>query len=282
MEPSTPLRSLLTFALLLAVNCISGSAQGTVTGSLKIGEQRYGLKHITAVRVPNTFDANKKATRLSLSDLPVTEEALRDPMGVARLKGKGGFHGVVLEIGDERSYISMNIWSSDHDIIVSMSGTMDEVTLASQTSTQITGKIEDLEKTFSDTTFKLSSEFSAPLQEQPEAPKGATKTGSAVSELESVRVYLAMRKAVRAADMKTIQKLARYPQDFEGADGQKFVKLMQSEEPLNIEVVEASESGDTASLTVTGTLEGKAIRRSFQMQKKEGKWSTNNDNWEAN
>ena len=82
--------------------------------------------------------------------------------------------------------------------------------------------------------------------------------------------------------MATVRKLARYPQDFEGANGEKFVKLMQEEEPLGIAVVEASESGDTATLTVTGTQAGKELRRTFQMEKKDGKWSTKNDNWQAN
>ncbi|MDZ7638543.1 MAG: hypothetical protein U5J83_09905 [Bryobacterales bacterium] len=59
-----------------------------------------------------------------------------------------------------------------------------------------------------------------------------------------MKVYLAMRQAIRTADMATIKKLARYPQDFEGlCTRAKFVKMMQEEEPQGIQVEVASEAG---------------------------------------
>lgn len=266
---------LLRTALLLALCALPSVSETAVNGYLKIGDAEYPMTHVTAIRVPNTFQPEQFATRLSLSDLPVTEEQLRDSLGVARLKSQGGFHGVTLEIGDERSYVSMNLWSSDHATMVSMSGTMDEVQLTAQTPALIVGQVNGLK-------FELDAGFSATLKDPPPAPKGEVKSGAAAADLESVKVYLAMRRAIRAADMAAIAKLARYPRDFEGADGAKFVKLMQEEEPTEIAVVEASETGETATLTVTGTQDGKPIRRTFQMEKKDGKWSTKNDNWQAN
>lgn len=282
-KPIHSLRTrLLQAALLFALCALSASAQTSVNGILKIGDAEYQLKHITAVRMPDSFTPERFVTRLSLSDLPVTEEQLRDSLGVARLKSNGGFHGVTFDIGDERSYVSMNLWSSDHNTIVSMSGTMDQLELTAQTTALVAGQVRGLQQTVNGMNFELNAGFSAVIKSAPPAPKGEKKQGAAAAELESVKVYLAMRKAIRAGDMATIRKLARYPQDFEGADGEKFVKLMQEEEPLGIEVAEASESGDTATLTVTGTQAGKEIRRTFQMEKKDGKWSTKNDNWQAN
>ncbi|MCC7340466.1 MAG: hypothetical protein IT170_05210 [Bryobacterales bacterium] len=274
--------SVFGLMLLLLAGGMPGAAQGPASGALKVGDQQYELKYVTAVRVPQTFDETKQATRLSLSDLPVSEEALRDRLGISKLKNKGGFHGVTFEIGDERSYVSMNLWSSDHDVIVSMSGTMDELVLSSQTDSQISGAVNGLSNTVNGMLFQVSAKFAAPVKAQPATPKADVKKGTAAAELESVKTYLAMRKAVRSADMETIRRLARYPQDFEGADGEKFVKLMQTEEPLNLEVLEASEAGDTATLTVSGVLEGKPISRKFEMKKAEGKWSTKNDNWQSN
>jgi hypothetical protein len=37
-----------------------------------------------------------------------------------------------------------------------------------------------------------------------------------------------------------------------------------------------------ARLTVIGTLAGKPIRKTFDMQKKDGRWTTNKDNRQAN
>lgn len=274
--------SALGLLLLLLAGGRSGFAQEAASGMLKIGDQQYELKYVTAVRIPDTFDENRQATRLSLSDLPVSEADLRDRSGISTLKSKGGFHGVTFDIGDERSYVSMNLWSSDHSLIVSMSGTMGEVSLSGQTATGIAGEVKDLANTVSGVLFSVSARFSASVKPQPEAPKADVKKGAATAELESVKTYLTMRKAVRAADMETIRKLARYPQDFEGAAGEQFVKLMQSEEPMDIQVLEAWEAGDTATLTVSGVLEGKPISRKFEMQKVKGKWSTKNDNWQSN
>ncbi|MDZ7637322.1 MAG: hypothetical protein U5J83_03570 [Bryobacterales bacterium] len=217
-----------------------------------------------------------------MSDLPVTEEQLRDNLGVASLKSKGGFHGVTFEIGDERSYVSMNLWSSDHSTMISMSGTMDELELTAQTPALIAGQVKNLRNTVNGLKFELYTGFSALLKDLPSTPKAEMKQGAAAADLEPVKVYLAMRQAIRTADMATIKKLARYPQDFEGPDGAKFVKMMQEEEPQGIQVEEASEAGETATLTVSGTQAGKPIRRTFQMEKKDGKWSTKNDNWQAN
>ena len=275
-------RRLLRAALLLALCTVCSSAQSSISGILKIGDAEYQLKHITAVRIPDQFRPERLVTRLSLSDLPVTEAQLRDSLGVSRLKSKGGFHGVTFDIGDERSSVSMNLWSSDHTTIVSMSGTMDQVELTTQTPALIAGQIKKLQQTVNGLKFEVDAAFSAPIEAPPSQTAIEMKKGAAAMELESVKVYLAMRKAVRAADMDTIRKLARYPQDFEGAEGLKFVKLMQQEEPHGITVTEAAETGDTATLTVTGTLEGKEIRRTFEMQKVSGKWSTKNDNWQSN
>lgn len=282
MNSTTTFPRVLSLAILGTVLSLLAYPQQAVNGYLKIADKQYEMTHITAIRVPNVFHDDQFATRISLSDLPVTEQQLRDTLGVARLRGHGRFHGVTLEIGDERSYISMNLWSSDHDTIISMTGTIDELELMAQTPELIIGQVKNFQQTMNNLTFELTAGFSAALKQPPAEPKRDMKTGAAAAELESVRVYLAMRKAVRAGNMPTIRKLARYPQDFEGPEGEKFVKLMQAEEPLNLEVVEASEADDTARLTVKGILEGKEIRRTFQMLKLDGKWSTKNDNWQAN
>lgn len=275
-------RRLLPAAILLALSALTASAQSSVNGYLKIGDTRYEMKHITAVRVVDTFRPELFATRLSLSDLPVTEEQLRDPLGIASLKTKGGFHGVTFEIGDQRSSVSMNLWSSDHAVIVSMSGTMDAVELTAQTPTLIIGQVKNLHDTVGGLQFELYAGFSSAIKDLPSVPKGETKQGAAAADLEPVKVYLAMRQAIRTGDMTAIKQLARYPQDFEGPEGAAFLKLMQEEEPKDIKVLEASEMGEVATLTVSGTKAGEPVRRTFQMQKKDGKWSTNNDNWQAN
>lgn len=274
-----PSLCLLFGVLLLAAG---SRAEIKVSGTLTLNNVAHPISQVTAVRLPSTFADGALVTRVVLSDLPVPAATLRENIGLMTLRQKGGLHAVMLEFSDTRSYTTLNLVSSDHNTSVSMSGTMDVLQLTTHSPTRIEGTLKREASTMGDLTFSMDITFAADIEAY-EAPKmGAVKKGAEAQALESVKAYLAMRKAVRAADLATIRKLARYPQDFESADGLKFVKMMQSEEPTNIEVLEASEGADVATLTVTGTLEGKPIRRTFDMQKKEGRWTTNNDNWQAN
>lgn len=283
-HPIPPRQFDASLGLLLGLFLIASSAfaENKVFGTLTLNDVAYPISQVTAVRLPSSFADGALVTRVVLSDLPVPGAAVREDIGLMTLRQKGGLHAVMLEFSDTRSYTTLNLVSSDHNTSVSMSGTMDALQLVTHSPTRLEGTLKREASTMGDLTFSMDLIFTADIEAH-EAPKmGAVKKGAEAQALESVKAYLAMRTAVRAADMATIRKLARYPQDFEGADGLKFVKMMQSEEPTNIEVVEASEGNEVATLTVTGTLEGKPIRRTFDMQKKEGRWTTNNDNWQAN
>jgi hypothetical protein len=281
-KPLSPLGASLRIVLAFLLVATAALAEVRATGTLTLNDAAYPISNVTALRLPSTFADGALVTRVVLADLPVPAAALRENIGLMTLRQKGGLHAVMLEFSDTRSYTTLNLVSSDHNTSVSMSGTMDVLQLTTHSPTRIEGALKREASTMGDLTFSMDITFAADVEAY-EAPKmGAVKKGAEAQALESVKAYLAMRKAVRAADLVTIRKLARYPQDFESADGLKFVKMMQSEEPANIEVVEAAEGADVATLTVTGTLEGKPVRRTFDMQKKEGRWTTNNDNWQAN
>ncbi len=240
------------------------------------------MTQATAVRLPSSFVGGSLVTRLALSDVPVTHEQLRAPFGLNEVKQQGAVHAITLEFSDDRSYTTLNVVSSDHDTSVSMSGTLDGLQLEMHTEQRVAGRLEMEERTMGNLRFAMALDFAVDPQQAPAVKQGPSKVGADAQSLDSVKAYLAMRKAIAAADLEAIRKLARYPQDFEGADGLKFVKMMQTEEPTGIEVVEASEGEDTATLTITGKKGDKAIRKTFDMQKKDGRWTTNNDNWEAN
>ncbi len=244
--------------------------------------EEYPIKHAVGVRLPSFFADGDLVTRVALSDVPVTHDQLRASFGLAALKQQGGIHAITLEFSDSRSYTTMNVVSSDRDTSVSLSGTVEQLQLKLHTPEIVAGSLKQEERSMSDLKFAMAIDFAVDVAQQVAPKTGPLKTGAEAQTLESVKAYLAMRKAVRENDLSTIRKVARFPQDFEGPEGAKFVKLMQSEEPSNIEVVEASQGNDTATLTVTGTKDGKPVRKTFDMQKKDGRWTTKNDNWEAN
>ncbi len=252
----------------------------TVTGTLQIDGKTYPLTHAIAVRVPGPFNPATLVTRAAFTDAPITPEELRSNTALLAREKASPIHGVTIECSDDRSSFSLALINSENSASASISGTMHQFNFVTHSPQRIKGTYKLPERSFGPLRLAIDVDFDLPVT--PPAPKGDVKKGAEAQTLESVKAYLALRKAVQALDLPTIQKLARFPQDFQGPDGLKFVKLMKEEEPTGIVVVEASETADTATLTITATKDGKPIKKTFDMQRKDGRWTTNNDNWEAN
>jgi hypothetical protein len=255
----------------------------SVSGKLQIDGKPYALNQAIAVRTSSTFLSGAPITRVAFTDAALTQAELLSPTSLLARMKQSPIHGVTMEFSDDRGYFSLSLIDSSQRTAASISGTMENFKLTKHTPQQVVGRYTMPERSLGKLRLAIDLEFDVtPVAPPAAAPKGALKRGPEAQSLASVKAYLAMRKAVQALDLAAIQKLARYPQDFQGPDGLKFLKLMKEDEPTGIAVVEASEGADTATLTVTGTKAGKPIRKTFDMQLKDGRWTTNNDNWEAN
>lgn len=271
-------------AIALAGICLAALplVADSVKGTLQMDGKVYPLSHAIGVRVPSSFLSGAVITRLAFSDAPISEEALRSNTGIVTRMKEGPIHGLTMEFSDDKGYFSLSTINSDQLTSASTSGTMEQFQFTKHTPQQVAGSYKMPDRSLGKLRLGIDVQFDVAPIAAPVVSKGSVKKGADVQSLASVKAYLAMRKAVQALDLVAIQKVARYPQDFQGADGLKFVKMMKEEEPTGITVVEASEGADTATLTVTGMKGGKPIRKTFDMQLKDGRWTTNNDNWEAN
>ncbi len=255
----------------------------SVSGTLQIDGKPYPLNQAIAIRTSSTFLSGAPITRVAFTDAAITQAELLSPTSLLARMKQSPIHGLTMEFSDDRGYFSLSLIDSSQNTTASLSGTMENFKFTKHTPQQVAGRYTMAERSLGKLRLAIDLQFDVtPLAPPAAAPKGALKKGSEAQSLASVKAYLAMRKAVQTLDLAAIQKLARYPQDFQGPDGLKFLKLMKEDEPTGIIVVEASEGPDTATLTVTGTKAGKPIRKTFDMQLKDGRWTTNNDNWEAN
>lgn len=254
----------------------------SVTGTIHLDGKPYPLKQAIGVRVASPFLAGALVTRVAFSDAAITQDQLISNMGLLMRMKQSPIHGVSMEFSDDRSYFSLSIINSEQTASASLSGTMEQFTFKVHSPQQVSGTFRMPERSLGGLRLAMDLDFDVAINAAPVIDKGFIKKGAEAQTLASVKAYLAMRKAVQAVDIPAIQKVARFPDDFKGPDGLKFVKLMKEEEPTGIVVVEASEGQAIASLTITGIREGKQIRRTFDMQLKDGRWTTNNDNWEAN
>lgn len=254
----------------------------SVTGTVQVDGKEYPVNHAVGVRVVGPFSSKALVTRVAFSDAPITPEQLRSNTGLLSRTKEGPIHGVTMEFSDDRGYFSMSLIHSEQSSSASISGTMERFQFTTHSPEQVKGTFKMPERSVGSLRLAMDLDFDVSVIAAPVAQKGSVKKGAEAQSLPSVKAYLAMRRAVQALDLAAIQKVARYPQDFQGPEGLKFVKMMKEDEPAGIVVIEASQGADTATLTVTGTKAGKPVRKTFDMQLKDGRWTTNNDNWEAN
>ncbi|MCX6606928.1 MAG: hypothetical protein NTV52_25560 [Acidobacteria bacterium] len=269
------------FAAMLGVLTVPLCAE-SVTGSISFDGKTYPLHQAVAVTVPSPFLANALVTRIALSDAPISPDQLRSKTDILTQMKQGPIHGLTLEFSDDRAYFSLSTINSDQNGSASLSGTMEQFQFKLHSPQQVTASFKMPARSLGNLRLAIDVDFDLKVLAPPVVQQGAIKKGADAQSLASVKAYLAMRKAVQLLDLAAIRKVARFPQDFQGPDGLKFVTLMKEEEPTGIVVVEATEGAEKATLTVTGTKDGKQIRKTFDMQWKDGRWTTNNDNWEAN
>ena len=272
---------LILVALFLALPA-SPLLADSVTGTIQLDGKTFPLNHATGIRVPGPFSKTDLVTRVAFTDAAITPEELRSPIGILTRMKQGSIHGVSMEFSDDRGYFSLSVINSEKTSSASISGTMEQFSFTTHSPQQVTGAFKMQPRTLGELRLAIDVEFNVAIGAAPVVQKGPLKKGADAQALPSVQAYLAMRKAVQAGDLAAIRKVARFPQDFQGPDGLKFVQMMKQDEPVGIVVVEASQGETTATLTVTGTKDGKPIRKTFDMQLKDGRWTTNNDNWEAN
>jgi hypothetical protein len=274
---------LFVFPWLAALSfLVSPLLADSVSGTIQRNGKSYPLQHAVGVRVASSLGSGGLVTRVAFSDAMISPEQLRSATGLLMRTKEGPIHGLTMEFSDDRSSFSLSVIHSEQNGGASLAGTMEQVQFTTHTAQQVAGTCKMAERRMGNLRLAADFQFAVSIGPAAAPQTGVAKKGAAVQSLASVQAYLAMRKAVQALDVAAIQKLARYPQDFQGPDGLKFAKMMKEDEPTGIVVVEATQGADTATLTVTGMRAGKAIRKSFTMQLKDGRWTTNNDNWEAN
>lgn len=130
-----------------------------VIGSLTLDGKQHAITKVIAVRVASSFVGGTLVTRMALSDAALTPEQLRTTFGVTSAMKQGPLHGITLEFSDDRSYASLNLFSTDHKTSVSMSGTMESLKLRKHSPQEVAGTLKMEERKFGELRFALDLEF---------------------------------------------------------------------------------------------------------------------------
>ncbi|MEZ5402167.1 MAG: hypothetical protein R2729_21010 [Bryobacteraceae bacterium] len=257
---------------------------GTASGTMTLNGQAIAVKHAYAVQIPDWFDKTKMATRLVVSDSPMAETALHDEIELMRLAREGGVNALQFEIGAERSSLSLSILSAKIEGSLSSSRSFDAATIPVFTASRIEGSLSIEPKTLGSMTYaydvKFAADIAPKLVKTPPAAPTAADTAAAIKSA-SGKAYLAWVAALRAGDKAKLMALAspevgRMIDQPDFADKLELVKAMM---PSEIKVLKATETGDDATLAVSGLQDGQKQNGTITMKRTGGKWGLVKESW---
>lgn len=274
------LRPAAPACLLLAVTAGALYGQSSAAGRLTIGKDTFELKYAAAALVPDSSDKTKTATRIVLADKPIPADVVDDEGQIWDLKEKG-YHGLQVDITQDKANYSLFVISDTVQGTVSRSGTFHPEQLSVFTEKRVEGAFEVAPEEHAGTTIGYSVKFAAAVAPREAAPTPAD--AAAAAGKVSTRAYLALTAAIRAGDKQKILEMS--PPDRRAAvDTPQFpemLKMAQLMLPQNIQVLKATETGDTARLVARGSVEGKPQRGKIYMTRLNGKWIMASETWGA-
>lgn len=254
--------------LLFAASALYGQ---TASGTLTIGKDQFELKHAGAVKI-------KDGTRIVLADKPIPPDVLDDEAQVWDLKDKG-YHGLQIDIAENRQNHTTFVISSTMPGTLTMSGTFHPERLSVFTAKRVEGSLEAQPEETAGTVVGYQVKFAADIM-PPEAAPTAVDQAAAVGK-ESTKAYLALVAAIHAGDKQKILDLA--PPDKRAViDTPQFpemLKLVQAMTPTNIRVLKATETGDHAKLLASGSMDGAKQRGKIYLNRVNGKWTMVSESW---
>jgi hypothetical protein len=261
----------MTIALLLLISAAEALHGQTASGTLTIGNDQFEMKYSAAALA-------KGGTRIVLADKPIPEDVIDDEGQIWDLK-RSGFHGLQVDITQDKQNYSIFVISSTLEGSLTHSGTFDASRLTVFTDKRVEGALDAAPEKTGENTVGWSVKFAANVTPPEAAPTPADQTAAASKQ--STKAYLALVAAIHAGDKKTILDLAppdRRPM-IDTPQFPEMLKMVQAMTPTDVLVLKAAETGDHARLVARGKLDGSPRRGKIYLNRVNGKWIMANESW---
>ena len=240
-------------AIIVCTMAAASAEDGTAAGTLTVDGKATKLAYAYAMAEPDPFDRTKEAVRITLSDVPLTPDALGDPFALQKMTQAGKLHAIVALVQQPKTIATTILYDAGFKWdSVSVAGTNNIFDPRRFDMTTVSGKLYTAKPdTFGpkDVTYEFSATFSAPIQRQ---------SASAVTALAPraddpiVKAAMAYLKAARVGDAAAL-KQAVVPdaaKDLDGAHGKEIVDMLRAMASPAGTVTGVETSGDTATVTV--------------------------------
>lgn len=257
---------------LALTSALLNAGQGTASGTLTVQGHTIAMKHAQAVAIED-------GTRLVVSDAPIPASALQDHFELMRLTREGKVNAIQIEIGASKTSLGTAIMSNKLEASVSTATMLDPKAIPVFTSTRLEGALS-----IPASSLGPMNGIQHPVRRRhyPTHYQGRAHPRRHRQRLQSpLRAGLPPSvAAVRAGNKaRLLVFLAPCPKVIHQPDFAEKLGFIQAMLPADIQVLKAEESGDSSTLTVTGTEEGKRKEGTVKLTRQAGKWSIERESW---
>jgi hypothetical protein len=269
----------LAFANWLVLTATMALSAGTASGTMEVNGKVIQLTHAYALLVENWMEKDQNATVLLLSDRPLSDKVLKEKANIFDYRD-AGMNGIKMEFYGSGDNYSMNIVGGGVEGSFSSSGTFDASQFTVFEPAKIAGKIA-AERDFGQTQFKYDVSFETEVRPRQVKKKATPEEMKSAQNTESAKAYVAFNQAVRDGKLDAI-RAGVVPERAEMMDKPEFkdvLAMIQMMMPSEIQVVKATEEGDSAELELIGKDGDKEKEGTASLRNVNGKWLVAGESW---
>jgi hypothetical protein len=280
------MRILLCVSLIVTC-CSYGLDLGQASGKIESAGKTVKFKHSFATIVPDSFDKTQTNFLVILCDQPIPKEVEQDPddlMDFSRETSANALRIQSSRSGEEVSWQSVGN-ALGRALGRSLSGNQQRIKWQGSTDSHLQATFED-ESVQMD--YRLKVEFHAELVTIPPEPPITAADRLAATKSPATASYLALQRALMAGNKLKMMSLVdqTVAARMDTPDFAKDLKIVQSMQPRQIQVVRVTENADSAKLIAYGVAPAfgpgskpKAQVGKITMIKQDGTWKLKRESW---
>ena len=239
-------------------------------GTLEVEGRKLTITNVYVRKGPAKFEKGKETLQILVADRELPLAVRTDPDAVRELMWNQQVNAMEFEIDGDTLHYSLRTEKGN----LSGSRSPNPLKLAI-TPTHVKGKMA-LEE---EGKYKLDADVDAAIERAPVEVPPTPADAAAARKSEAAKTYFALQAALMRGDKAGMMKLVdpEKAKMMDTPDFAQMLKIVQSMQPKNIQVLKATETGETAELIVTGDA-GKQ-RGKAKMAKPNGQWLVMKESW---
>ena len=262
--------ALLSMVAVAAWGQAAGMAPGTAKGTFVAGGKTVQMKHVYALIKPDTFEETKDTLFLFFTDVPVTDDMVREEFGLSQPFRDGKLTAIEMRLDENKSPRGGQLYHAGLEDPLSVSG-IGKLDLKFFDGKRISGRLYSGKEESFGKEWEFDIEFAADIQPKPKpVPEKLLPLTS-----EPAKLALAFQKAAQAGDKAALKKLVSpdMAADLDGPQGATIMKMLPEAFGPTMKLTKVVQKGDDkAEMIFTEKSKGSSTTTTMKAELKDGTW----------